>query len=396
MRVYGTAKLCNILFTRELAKRAPQLHANCFHPGVVRTGFGKNDNGIWKVMTTVEPPPPFARPRAALARSCGFALSDEAGELTGEYVQDERVLQPSGQARDEILAEGLWEHSAPTGRPAGARRGPPEGNRGGSDGKISRHGVHLPRSEVRWATGTVDPSRLWADGARYAIRSRRTHKAFGPDPVARDVLEELFELARWAPNHNLTDPWRFRVWGRDTRAAEGLAEELSPGSAASSIARRRSSSRRSCARATRPSRPTTCSRARSPPTWCCSPRTGADWPGTGAACRCWTRPRGREVLALDAAERPIGLLHLGRPRQEQRVPERAPVADFVELFALSNELRGLTRLAQSLGLPDELRRQREARLSRPAPRHRLLPAPARRPRGCGPRAWPHTAPRRPP
>jgi retinol dehydrogenase-12 len=46
MRVYGTSKLCNILFTRELAKRAPELHANCFHPGVVRTGFGKNDNGI--------------------------------------------------------------------------------------------------------------------------------------------------------------------------------------------------------------------------------------------------------------------------------------------------------------------------------------------------------------
>ena len=45
MRVYGTSKLCNIMFTRELARGAPQLRANCFHPGVVRTGFGKNDNG---------------------------------------------------------------------------------------------------------------------------------------------------------------------------------------------------------------------------------------------------------------------------------------------------------------------------------------------------------------
>lgn len=35
MRVYGTSKLCNILFTRELAKRAPELHANCFHPGEI-------------------------------------------------------------------------------------------------------------------------------------------------------------------------------------------------------------------------------------------------------------------------------------------------------------------------------------------------------------------------
>jgi NAD(P)-dependent dehydrogenase (short-subunit alcohol dehydrogenase family) len=44
-RVYGTSKLCNILFTRELARRAPELHANCFHPGVVRTGFARNENG---------------------------------------------------------------------------------------------------------------------------------------------------------------------------------------------------------------------------------------------------------------------------------------------------------------------------------------------------------------
>ena len=52
-RVYGTSKLCNILFTRELARRAPELNANCFHPGVVRTGFAKNENGIWKVIATL-------------------------------------------------------------------------------------------------------------------------------------------------------------------------------------------------------------------------------------------------------------------------------------------------------------------------------------------------------
>src|ERR1700728_4620541 len=46
-----------------------------------------------------------------------------------------------------------------------------------------------------------------------AIRSRRTHKVFAPEPVPRAVLEELLELARWAPNHHLTNPWRFRVLG---------------------------------------------------------------------------------------------------------------------------------------------------------------------------------------
>ena len=46
-----------------------------------------------------------------------------------------------------------------------------------------------------------------------AIRSRRTHKAYGAEPVDRPTLEALFELARWAPNHHLTNPWRFRVLG---------------------------------------------------------------------------------------------------------------------------------------------------------------------------------------
>ncbi len=120
MRVYGTSKLCNILFTRELAKRAPELHANCFHPGVVRTGFGKNDNGIWKVLTTVGGP--FFRSPERGARSLMWlAVSADAAALTGEYIQDEKVLAPSAQAQDEVLAEGLWERSAElVGLPADA------------------------------------------------------------------------------------------------------------------------------------------------------------------------------------------------------------------------------------------------------------------------------------
>jgi NAD(P)-dependent dehydrogenase (short-subunit alcohol dehydrogenase family) len=120
MRVYGTSKLCNILFTRELARRAPELHANCFHPGVVRTGFGKNENGIWKVLTTLGSP--FFRSPERGARSLVWlALSDEAANLNGEYVQDEKVATPNAQAQDDELARGLWERSAElAGLPADA------------------------------------------------------------------------------------------------------------------------------------------------------------------------------------------------------------------------------------------------------------------------------------
>jgi nitroreductase len=49
-----------------------------------------------------------------------------------------------------------------------------------------------------------------------AIRTRRTHKAYGAEPVPREVVEELLGLARWAPNHHLTEPWRFRVLGPES------------------------------------------------------------------------------------------------------------------------------------------------------------------------------------
>src|SRR5437870_2337265 len=47
--VYGMTKLCNILFTRELARRlaGTGVTANCLHPGLVATNFGKQAGGIY-------------------------------------------------------------------------------------------------------------------------------------------------------------------------------------------------------------------------------------------------------------------------------------------------------------------------------------------------------------
>ena len=62
------------------------------------------------------------------------------------------------------------------------------------------------------------------------IRTRRTQKAYEPAPVDRPTLEALFDLARWAPNHHLTNPWRFRVLG--PRALESLKAAAGPEAAA--------------------------------------------------------------------------------------------------------------------------------------------------------------------
>jgi nitroreductase len=54
--------------------------------------------------------------------------------------------------------------------------------------------------------------------AEAAIKARRTHKQYGSVPVDVETVRELVDLARCAPNHKLTQPWRFRVLGPEIRA----------------------------------------------------------------------------------------------------------------------------------------------------------------------------------
>src|SRR5690606_20935261 len=73
------------------------------------------------------------------------------------------------------------------------------------------------------------PQRSPDELARFAaaIRSRRSIDLFEPDPPGTERLLEAIELARWAPNHRLTQPWRFYVLGRETAdAIVDLAVEI--------------------------------------------------------------------------------------------------------------------------------------------------------------------------
>jgi nitroreductase len=161
-----------------------------------------------------------------------------------------------------------------------------------------------------------------------AIRTRRTHKAYGPDPVDRETLEALFELARWAPNHHVTNPWRFRVVGpralqrlKDAVGAEGAGKlDRAPTLVAISYVRT-------------PEDPVA-DEEDLLATGCAAYAVllGAHARGLAAYWRTpaiLREPAGRAALDIPDTERCVGLLHLGPARQEQRVPERAPVADVV-------------------------------------------------------------------
>ncbi len=160
-----------------------------------------------------------------------------------------------------------------------------------------------------------------------AIRTRRTHKAYGPEPVPRAVLDALFELARWAPNHHLTNPWRFRVLGPETLAR--LKQSTTPDAALKLD--------------------------RAPTLVCVSAVLGGDplqdeedlcatacavfivllaAHGRGLAGY-WRTPGvlrtrdGAAAVGMGENELFVALVHLGRAREEKRPPERLPPADFV-------------------------------------------------------------------
>jgi nitroreductase len=164
-----------------------------------------------------------------------------------------------------------------------------------------------------------------------AIRTRRTHKAYRPEPIDRATLDELFELARWAPNHHLTNPWRFRVLGpRALERLKAAADAVDPGSG------------RKLDRA-----PTLVA-----VTAACDPdpvTADEDRLASGVAAYIvllaaharglagyWRTPAvlrsdgGRAALGIGDGEQVLGLLHLGHPRQVQPPPERAPVGEVVE------------------------------------------------------------------
>ena len=163
-----------------------------------------------------------------------------------------------------------------------------------------------------------------------AIRGRRTHKAFAPEPVDREILDELFELARWAPNHHLTNPWRFRVLGPES--LDRLKRATTPDAGAKLD--------------------------RAPTLVCASVELSGDAMTDeedlcAAACAVyvvlmaaharglagyWRTPgvlrteAGREAVGLGPEERFVALIHLGHPIQEKAAPERHPAVSVVEFL----------------------------------------------------------------
>jgi nitroreductase len=159
---------------------------------------------------------------------------------------------------------------------------------------------------------------------------RRTHKAFGPEPLSRETLLELFEVARLAPTHHLNQPWRFRVLGPaalDTlkqAAGEKEAEKLDRAptlvvATAALTGDLAMDEEDVCATAAAIMLVLLAATERGIATY-------------------WRTPQvlrtkvGREAVGIPAGERFLGLLHFGTAAREPAAREREPVEAYVEFL----------------------------------------------------------------
>jgi retinol dehydrogenase-12 len=113
MRQYCNAKLMNLLFSRELARREPGITSNALHPGAIASGFGATGAGwagaIFKLAR------PFLLSEEQGAQTSIWAASDPSlDKVTGKYFIKKRERTPSAAARSDEAARRLWDDTQAT------------------------------------------------------------------------------------------------------------------------------------------------------------------------------------------------------------------------------------------------------------------------------------------
>jgi nitroreductase len=182
-----------------------------------------------------------------------------------------------------------------------------------------------------------------------AVRTRRTYKSYSDEALSHDELSELFELARWAPNHKLTEPWRFRVVGPEAmerlrkvvinQAREGAPDGADPEKIAAVALKKLAMAPTVVA--------VTTLRNQDPML------DVEDYSSTSVAtyllllaahakgyASFWRSPgvlqsaEGSAALGIGTDEEPVGMVYLGKPGEIAPAPgRRSPIENFVEYLA---------------------------------------------------------------
>jgi NAD(P)-dependent dehydrogenase (short-subunit alcohol dehydrogenase family) len=110
---YGRSKLCNILFTRALARRlaGSNVTANALHPGFVGTRFGDDDRTPFGTLVRWAKAAVSIKPEAGASTTLHVSTSEDGGRVSGGYFMKSRLAQPSRAALKDADGERLWATS---------------------------------------------------------------------------------------------------------------------------------------------------------------------------------------------------------------------------------------------------------------------------------------------
>jgi nitroreductase len=171
---------------------------------------------------------------------------------------------------------------------------------------------------------------FWRVEVEHAIRARRTHKQYAAEPVEEGVVRELVELARWAPNHKLTSPWRFRLLGPETRAR---IEELAGDKEAAKLRRAPTLVLVTAVPSEDPLLAEEDRQATAAAVYALLlAATGRGLASYWRTPACLHEPRVRRALGLEPREVVIALVHLGPPASEPPPKARAPVDEIFRVL----------------------------------------------------------------
>jgi nitroreductase len=163
-----------------------------------------------------------------------------------------------------------------------------------------------------------------------AIRARRTHKQYGSQPVEEATLRELIDLARFAPNHHVTQPWRFRVLGPQT------LERIVAVAGEKEAAKLRRAPTLVLATALLSGEPRTDEEdLHATAAAVYAVLLGATERGLASYWRtpaCFEEPEVRDAAGLEPAERVVALIHLGPAVSEPPAKERLPLAEILRIL----------------------------------------------------------------
>jgi NAD(P)-dependent dehydrogenase (short-subunit alcohol dehydrogenase family) len=112
-QAYAQAKLANILFSNELARRLEGSGAtsNALHPGAVASRFGHNDNGWFTVVVKLARPFLISEEKGA-ETAVWLAVAPDVEGVNGRYFVRKKEKAPPRAARDAAAARRLWQISA--------------------------------------------------------------------------------------------------------------------------------------------------------------------------------------------------------------------------------------------------------------------------------------------